>query len=204
VSQSLADAQSPNLTPSTFLSHFRNIRDLTRVSDEARMAVTRAKKAAKDDGVDGPSLKFLESLRKLDEDEAKIRVRHIFDYARYLNQPLGTQEDLFPEIMAKVEDKAAADQREWEAGDTGYLAGTGGKLRGDNPFPNGSPLAARWDKQFLRGMKVLADQMKAKSDTAADDKQAATATAPLAPKAAAATRGRQRKAGGNGAGQTIN
>lgn len=180
MSQSLASAQSPNLPPATFLTHFRTIRDAKRVHDEAGMALARAKKAAKGDGVDLGALKIVEQMRKLDDDEAEIRIRHAFEYSLWLGSPLGTQSALFPEVSATVEDKAAADQKEWDAADVGYLAGKGGKLRGDNPYPEATPLFVAWDKAFLRGLKILAAELRAKEDLKADkaaDKKAAKAAA---------------------------
>lgn len=210
MSHSLAEAQSPNLPPATFLSHFRAIRDLKRLHDEAGMALARAKKSAKADGVDLGALKIVEQMRKLDDDEAEIRIRHAFEYSGWLGKPLGTQSVLFPEIAAAPESKALADQQEWEAGDAGYLAGKGGKLRSDNPFPEGSPVYVRWDREFVRGLKILAAELRTKedlkadktADRAADKKAAITKLSDVKPGdivPPAARRGRQKRSEGDGA-----
>jgi hypothetical protein len=176
MSQSLADAKSPNLPPAVFLQHFRSVREAKRIHDEAGMALARVKKAAKNVGIDLSALKLVEQMRKLDDDEAEIVVRHAFEYAAWLGTPLGTQAALFPDVTMTVEAKAQGEQLEWEAGEAGYLAGKGGKLRDDNPFPLESPLYVAWDKAWIRGLKINAAELRAKEDLKSDkasDKKAA-------------------------------
>lgn len=185
---SLADAKTHNLPPAVFLQHCREIRDAKRLHDEAGMALARVKKAAKGVGVDLGALKIVEALSKLDDDEAEIRVRHAFEYATWLGNPIGTQASLFPAEIQEPEQKAKGEQQEWEAGNAGYLGGKGGKLRSDNPYPEGSPLHVQWDKGFLRGLKILAAELHAadKADKKSDPKSDADAQ-PKKPKTEALT-----------------
>lgn len=154
------------------------------------MTVTRLKKAAKADGIDLGALKRIEAYRKLDEDEVEIQIRHVTQYAGFLGMSLGTQTSLpLPPDQP--------EQMEWEAGEAGYLAGKGGKLRSDNPFPEGSPLFVAWDKQFVRGLKILAADMGAKADKAKakleENKPAITSVADMrsAPVPPAESKGRR-------------
>lgn len=176
MSGSLAETKSHNVPPDVFRKHYRDIRDATRACDEARMAVARLKKAAKADGIDLGALAIVEKMRKLDDDEAGMRIEKAFRYADWLGQPLGTQSALFPAQVERPTEKSDVEQTEWAAGEAGYLGGKGGKLRGENKFPEGSPLYTAWDKGWLRGIKILPAELKTKEQLKSDKKQDAKAT----------------------------
>src|SRR5262249_14098472 len=144
---SLAEASSHNVPPETFLKHYRAIRDLKAAHADAAMAVARAKKAAKNEGIDLDALKMLEKLAALDDDEAELRLRHLSGYSKWLNLPIGMQADLFgsPEA-ATVSAQAAAEQAEWQAGDEGRDAGRAGRERDENPYEAGSAEYVAWDR----------------------------------------------------------
>jgi len=158
---SLAEAQSPNVAPETFLAHYRSIRDATRVKDDAGMALARTKKAAKSDGVDLDALKMLERLAKLDEDEAELQLKHVFEYASWAKLPIGTQLDAFGQHkIPAVKQKAANEHELWAAGDAGNKAGKKGEPRDNNPHEPGTELHVVWAKGWLDGQRVIADEMQ--------------------------------------------
>jgi hypothetical protein len=131
------------------------MRDLKREHKDVGMAVTRAKKAAKNDGIDLDALKWLEKLAELDTDEAEMQLRHLQIYAKWIKLPIGMQSNMFGEPeAATVDAKAAAEQREWQAGDDGLEAGKGGRDRDENPHHAGSAEHVAWDKAWTKGFAV--------------------------------------------------
>lgn len=171
MTRSLAEATSPNLPPDVFLKHYRKVREAKRAKEEASAALARVNKAAKADGVDLDAFKLLEKFRDLDDDELGMRMRHVRDYAKWLNLPLGTQLTMFAEEpSAEVSAKGLKDQSEWEAGDQGYRAGRSGSLRSDNPYDEGTEPYVAWDKEWTRGVKSLAAEMRGHDDAEADRK----------------------------------
>jgi hypothetical protein len=160
--QSLAEASTHNVPPAVFLKHYRTIRDLRQAHAETGTAIARAKKSAKNDGVDLDALKMLEKLADLDTDEAELQIKHLQIYAQWLELPIGMQLNMFgqPE-PATVDAQAAAEQREWAAGGKGYEAGEAGHERETNPHEAGSAEFVAWDKSWTRGQKVwLSSQRK--------------------------------------------
>ena len=159
---SLAEASSHNVPPAVFLKHYREIRDLKDVAADASAAVARAKKAAKNAGIDIDALKMLEKLASLDADEAELQIKHLQTYAAWIELPIGAQLDMWgkPEA-ATVDDKTAEEQREWAAAGEGYKAGEKGDERDANPHHEpGSAEYAAWDKGWGRGHKVWLNGQK--------------------------------------------
>jgi hypothetical protein len=128
-----------------------------RSHNETGMAVARAKKAAKGDGINLAALKVVENRAKLDSDERELIDRKVAEYALWLDQPIGSQTDMFG--SATVSEEATAEQHEWTATGDGLEAGKAGKQRDDNPYPAGSAVHVAWDKAWLRGQKIIAKQM---------------------------------------------
>jgi hypothetical protein len=153
---SLAEARSHNVPPDVFLRHYREIRDCKRHQADANMAVARAKKSAKEIGIDLEAFRLLEKLAALDLDEAEMQLSHLRQYAAWIELPIGTQLDAFgaPPQPAAVDAKDAAEQREWQAGDEGLQAGKAGHERDVNPFEAGSAEYVAWDKAWAKGNKV--------------------------------------------------
>jgi hypothetical protein len=149
---SLAEARTHNVPPEVFLKHYRAIRTLKDEQADAAAAVARAKKAAKNDGIDLKALKLLENLAKLDNDEAEMLLRHTEQYAKWIMLPIGMQGDFFgkPE-PATVDAQTAQEQREWQAGQNGTTAGKGGHEREDNPYDVGSAEHVAWDAAWTNG-----------------------------------------------------
>lgn len=175
---SLAEASSHNVPPAVFLKHYRTIRDLKQEHAEAGTAVARAKKAAKNDGVDLDALKIIEKLADLDADEAEMQLKHVRIYAQWLESPLVTQLAMFAEPPREpVDDKTAEEQREWVAGGRGFDAGEAGHERGTNPFEAGSFERVAWDKSWTRGFKVWTNAQKAIAAKMGPKKQAAAKNA---------------------------
>jgi hypothetical protein len=170
--------------PNVFLSHFRTISDLANEHKATGMALARAKKAAKGDGIDLDSLAMLERLAKLDADDATARLRKTLQYAVWLEMPIGKQATLFPSAKtAAIEmptDDATAAQRAWAAEEAGHEAGLKGLLRvEDNPYPAGSDFYSRFDVGYMRGQAVIADKLGANAKRA-DARRGRTLT-PTAP-----------------------
>jgi hypothetical protein len=153
---SLAEARSHNVPPEIFLKHYREIRDCKSAHADTAMAVARAKKAAKGAGVDLDALKLLERLADLDSDEAEMQMRHLQTYAAWINLPIGAQPSLFGAGSAPpaADAAAAAEHREWAAGDAGAIAGRKGEEREANPHEAGSAEHAAWARSWAKGHKV--------------------------------------------------
>lgn len=174
-------AQS-NVPPETFLAHYRAIRAATRDKDEAGSVLANTKKAAKRDGIDLATLKLLEQLAKLDDDERETQLRRLEQYATWANLPLGTQLDAFGQHqIPKVKAKAAREHELWEAGEAGLKAGKTGALRDANPHPPGSEMHVAWDKSWLAGQGVIASELNGNGDAAKPEKPTKTAKATKAP-----------------------
>lgn len=149
---SLAEVGSHNVRPDVFLKHYRNIRDLKAEQKDAAAAVARGKKAAKNDGIDLDAMKLLEKLADLDTDEAELLMRHLREYAKWIELPVGMQTTMFGEPEpATVSAEQAQEQREWAAGEAGATAGKAGHEREDNPHDAGSPEHVAWDKAWSKG-----------------------------------------------------
>lgn len=193
---SLAEASSHNVPPAVFLKHYRTIRDLKQEHAEAGTAVARAKKAAKNDGVDLDALKIIEKLADLDADEAEMQLKHVRIYAQWLESPLVTQLAMFAEpVPEPVDDKTAEEQREWVAGGRGFDAAEAGHERGINPFEAGSFEHVAWDKSWTRGHKIWLNAQKAIAAEMGPKKQAAAKKANGHAAEPARKRGRPRKEG---------
>ena len=174
-SASLAEASSHNVPPAVFLKHYRAIRDLKDAHAETGMAIARAKKAAKNDGVDLDALKIIEKWSDLDVDEAELQLKHVRIYAQWLKSPLVTQLAMFAEPEAPpVDDKSDEEQREWVAGGRGFDAGEAGHERDTNPFGAGSFEHVAWDKSWGRGHKVWLNAQKAIAAEMGPKKEKAT------------------------------
>jgi hypothetical protein len=157
---SLAEASSHNVPPDVFLRHYRTIRDLKDAHSETGMAIARAKKAAKNDGIDLDAMKLLEKFATLDADEAELKMKHLVIYAKWANVAIGTQATMFEDDIPEVDVNAASEQREWVAGGRGFDAGEAGHERGTNPFEAGSAEHVAWDKSWTRGNKVWLNAQK--------------------------------------------
>jgi hypothetical protein len=162
---SLAEAHSHNVPPELFLSHYRTMRDAKRAKDEAGAAFLRASKAATAVGINLKATKLLDKLTEMDADEVDVLLRQVASYSKWTGKPIGTQANMFgdPDVP-EVKASAAVAQTEWAASEAGYLAGKGGGLREENPFPEGGPLHVQWDKGFLKGLKLLAANLRLKED----------------------------------------
>lgn len=163
---SLAEASSHNVPPEVFLKHYREIKALKDDQAEAAAAVARAKKAAKNVGIDLDALKIMEKWHDLDADEAELQLKHLRIYAGWLKSPLVTQLVMFASPEAPpVDDKTAAEHAEWEARDQGSAEGKAGHERGDNPNLLGSPEYAAYDRGWLEGNEIwLKGQKKIASE----------------------------------------
>lgn len=159
---SIAETRSHNVPPKVFLDHYRTIRDLKDAHADAGMAVARAKKAAKNAGIDLDALKMLEKLTALDLDEAEMQLKNLRMYAQWIELPIGSQMDMFGKAEPETVDaETAAEQREWVAGSRGYEAGAAGQERDINPYEAGSAEYVAWDKSWARGHKVWLNGQKA-------------------------------------------
>jgi hypothetical protein len=123
-------ASLSNLTPETFQEHYRNIRKLKRVLDEANGEYRAARKAAESQGVDLKVLALLEQMAKLDEGEADARLTKLFKYAGWLDLPVGHQVSLFDREGEFFKPEAEDVHRQWAANEAGIAAAKfGGAVR---------------------------------------------------------------------------
>jgi hypothetical protein len=151
--ENLAEARSHNVPPDTFLRHYREIRDCKEAHHDTGMALARAKKAAKGDGIDLDALKLLEKFADLDTDEAELQLRHLRQYALWIELPIGTQLDAFG-APSKPDPEETQKQRDFNAKAAGKAAGQAGHERQTNPQIAGSSEHVAWDKAWLAGHKV--------------------------------------------------
>jgi hypothetical protein len=150
---SLAEARSHNVDPETFRRHYREIIELKKQHAETGMAVARAKKTAKANGIHLDALKEAEKRDKMDADEREVFDRRCADYARWLNMPIGSQTEMFGGPEKFVNDEGLAEHKEWEAGEGGAQAGKAGHQRDGNPFSAGTAEYVAWDKAWTKGNK---------------------------------------------------
>lgn len=166
-----------NVRPDTFLSHWRAIRDAKDDSSDASTTVSRAKKAAKRDGVDMDVVAMMEKLMQREPDERMLLLRKLTVYCQWIGSPLGA----FAEGLEAPEPKAKNrdDFNEWQAGQDGYTAGKAGHLRESNPHVGGSREHAAWDRKWKGGFalnqKKLAGQLKKNADLARGNRAGDTA-----------------------------
>jgi hypothetical protein len=162
VASSLAEASDHPVAPAVFLKHYREIRDLKDAHQEAGAAVARAKKAAKNAGIDLDALRLLEKLADLDPDEAELRLAHLRNYAAWVGLPIGAQLDMFGKApVAEVPPEEVEKQREHDAKTAGQAAGKSGDERQTNPHVPGDAQHVAWDKAWLKGHKAWMATQKA-------------------------------------------
>jgi hypothetical protein len=194
VTRSLAEAKEHVVSADDFLRHDSEIRTAKRLKDEAGTNFAGIKKSAKNNAVDLEAYKFIERLRRLEPEEQTILVRHILQYATWLNMPIGTQFSMLdaPKMPAPKK-KAAVEHSVWAAGEAGLKAGRDGETASANPFVNGTEMYVAWAKQYKNGLEERA--------TAANMRDESTGK-PVADNAKATARGRApgkgRRRGGNG------
>lgn len=149
-----------NVTPETVLQHWREISRTAREAREAQSKARHARKRAKDAGINMSAFAMLETLAKLDTEDATLRLRDTLRMAAWLELPLGQQANLFGfDDAQRPSEKASAEQREWAAEETGYEAGRAGRAGDDTPYPAGSPLHQRWYTGWTRGQAAIAEGM---------------------------------------------
>jgi hypothetical protein len=141
-----------NVRPDTFLAHWRAVRDAKEESHDASTTVSRAKKAAKRDGVDMDVFAFMETLMKLEPDERLLFLRKLTVYCQWIDSPLGA----FAEGVTAPEpkDKTRDEFTVWQAGQDGLTAGRAGHQRTANPHNVGTAQHVAWDRKWASGFKT--------------------------------------------------
>ncbi|HTB46278.1 MAG TPA: hypothetical protein VK741_21835 [Acetobacteraceae bacterium] len=141
-----------NVKPDTFIAHWRSIREAKDDSHDASTTVSRAKKAAKRDGVDMDVVALMEILMKMESDERLLFLRKLMVYCQWIDSPLGAfAEGLSPpEPKGKTRDEFTV----WQAGQDGLTAGRAGHTRESNPHKPGSAAHVAWDRKWASGFKT--------------------------------------------------
>jgi hypothetical protein len=167
----LAEAKTHPIAPDAFLRHDAAIVIAKREMEDALAAVARAKKAAKKDAVNPLAYKFMEQIRKLDEDERPIVVRTFMEYCSWLNMPIGTQASLID--APKVPKQARTAHAVAQASEAGLQAGREGEPASMNPHRPGSEEHVAWSRQHTLGLterataaKMLDTEVERVADTA--------------------------------------
>lgn len=150
---SLATARSHNVPPDVFLRHWREVRDCKSAHHDTGMALARAKKSAKTDGIDLDAFKLLEKFAELDTDEAEMQLRHLRQYADWIELPIGTQLDAFGQ-HTRPSEAETEKQRAHTARSDGEAAGKAGHERQTNRYGPGTAEHVAWDKGWLKGNKT--------------------------------------------------
>jgi hypothetical protein len=186
----LAEAKSHAITPEVFLQHDREIATAKREHEDTSAALARAKKAAKTGAVDLEAYKFIEKMRKLEDDEQAIVLRHIQQYAVWLEMPWGTQFSLLdaPKVPSPKA-KAKTEHAVWAAGEAGLRAGRDGETLDQNPNMPGSEEHAAWARSYLTGLSERATAARMAADAEAER------PADVAEATSKAAQGRQSKRG---------
>lgn len=158
----MADKVAPGMghngpTPEQFLEHYRAVVAAKRALEEAQSVHQHAMKRAKNAGINLDSFKAVIKARKVEPEVVEQNMRDFARYARWLEMPIGHQPGLFGDDAPPVDDKAAAEQREWAAEEAGFEAGRNGRNRSDCPYELGTPFHQRWDSGWLRGQAKIAE-----------------------------------------------
>jgi ribosome modulation factor/uncharacterized protein (UPF0335 family) len=146
-----------NLTPETFLEHYRAVSRARTVLTEAQAQVRNAMKRAKAAGIATAQLSAAIALTKIDKDRRDADFADLARYMAWLQMPIGTQGALFAGEMPKQ--KAADEHNEFEAEQRGYEDGKAGAAGDNAPYALGSPLHQAWYNGWSRGQAFLAQQM---------------------------------------------
>jgi hypothetical protein len=175
---SLAEAKSHPVTPEDFLNYDRAIRIAKREKEDASAQFSRAKKAAKNGAVDLQAYKFIEQMRRLEEEEQLVVCRHIVQYLNILEMPIGTQFSLIdaPKVPP-VKPKAKAEYNLFLAGEAGLRAGRDGDGAESNPFEPGTEQHVAWLRKHSEGLteRVTAARMDVQDTPPVADAAKATA-----------------------------
>jgi hypothetical protein len=174
---SLAEAQSHPVTPEDFLAIDALVRTAKREMEDSSAALARAKKDAKGKAVDMIAYKFVEAMRKLDEEVRPVVYRNFIAYMGWLEMPLGTQASMIdaPKVP-KPKPAARSEHSVWAAGEAGLLAGREGDAASANPHSAGTQQHVAWAKKHTEGLQERATAARMSDDTE-DQRPADTATA---------------------------
>lgn len=188
MAEPLRNSKPSNLTPTTFLDLYRELRTAQRDIDSATGIKRGIIKRAKSAGVDLYALSLMDSLSKLEPDDAELRLRNLVRYASWADMKIGMQGDLFGATDdQQPTDKARGEHVEFLADDAGYSAGKRGDSIDTNPHKAGTPTFDRWRQGWHNGQAALAATMKASGKDGEDDADAD------APKVARVQSGRRRR-----------
>lgn len=143
-----------NLKPETFMGHWKDIQNAKEVARDAAMAVARAKKAAKRDGIDLDVLSLVEKLTDIqDQDELNAHLRKLVVYSTWRQLPLAAFVEGITLPVPAPRESASADFLEWLAEKNGLAAGKAGSPQASNPETPGSAQFVGWDKGWRKGFK---------------------------------------------------
>lgn len=165
----LAEAQSHPITEADFLAADIAIREAKRGQEDASAGLARAKKDAKAKAVNLLAYKWIEHLRKLENDEWPIVVRTFVAYAGWLGMKVGEQSSLLdaPKVPGGKKAKGTADDEAarnahivWAAGEAGLEAGRDGDPQSINPHPPGSEQHVAWYTKWNEGIGERATAAK--------------------------------------------
>ncbi len=159
------EAAKPNLSPDTFLEHYRYIRRAKVALDEASSDYRGTRKRAKAVGIDLVALAMMERLAAMDADAAMLRMKQLGYYGTLASLPCFTQTDLFGThgVPAPTE-KSLAEQAAFDAEEDGRFAGAGGEPRDNNIHVAGTDLHTHWDTGWREG-KTLFDRRAEEAGT---------------------------------------
>jgi hypothetical protein len=151
---SVAETREHTLSPEQFLHHDTEMRAAKREKDDAGTALARVKKAAKNAAIDLKAYRFVEQLREMDDDEAAIIMRHMFQMMSWLEMPIGTKFSMIdapkvPPVKAKAKQQHAV----FLAGEAGLKAGREGESADANPHTEGSEEHVVWAKRQREGLE---------------------------------------------------
>jgi hypothetical protein len=168
----LEGSNSERLDPAKFLADYRALRQLETAMKDAVSDYRGMRKKMKAAGVDLAALALLEALRKLDDDEATIRIRNVQRYGAWTDTPFLKQGDLFGAATddPQPDDEAKALHSEGEAEFDGIGAGRNGHKIETNPFDPGTRNHVAWVKGWHAGQaRAVHEQLGGKKKRSAGE-----------------------------------
>lgn len=138
----------PNVSEGLVLLHLRKIKEAEKKKDEAVNALRTARKAAKADGVDLPTLDYVRGLDKLGDHERVHGFNQVVTYSGFLSVPLYSQLSLF--------DPPNPDEN--DVIDIAYARGLRAGKQGHDqvsPYDPASPASQEWLKGWHDGQEII-------------------------------------------------
>lgn len=139
------------------------------VLDKAKGVLRNAYKVAKDRGAPTDEIRDYFAMKRLSEGEVVTSHRNMGRILRVMNDPLGTQYNLFAEPAAEGEEPGKPTVGAMDAELQGQAAYRNNEPTSNNPFQPGTDNYVAWDTGWHNAMKHTVMAMGPNSPTEASD-----------------------------------